>query len=126
MAGEGASALRNLGGHCLHALLYLFGEVESVSATLGRGLREWRFDDGSRFTPQTVDTAFATLRFRDGRPAQINIGGSVAGAHGSPIADYGNHGRLPMDAHAGAPAAGSPLLLHSKADPRPALGQGTT
>src|SRR3546814_20214770 len=67
MAGEGASALRNLGGHCLHALLYLFGEVESVSATLGRGLREWRFDDGSRFSPQTVATPFAPRRGSGGR-----------------------------------------------------------
>src|SRR3546814_1670805 len=33
MAGEGASALRNLGGHCLHAILYLFGEVRSEEHT---------------------------------------------------------------------------------------------
>src|SRR3546814_20757068 len=79
MAGEGASALRNLGGHCLHAILYLFGEVESVSATLGRGLREWRFDDGSRFTPPPVDHAFATLRVRARGTAQRNRGWSGAG-----------------------------------------------
>src|SRR3546814_20653443 len=94
MAGEGASALRNLGGHCLHALLYLFGEVESVSATLGRGLREWRFDDGSSFTPQTVDTAFATLRFRDSGPAQMNIGWSVAGGRGLALNYFVHHGQL--------------------------------
>src|SRR3546814_19765217 len=94
MAGEGASALRNLGGHCLPALLYLFGEVESVSATLRRGLREWRFDDGSRFTPQTVDTAFATLRIRDGGTAQMNIDWIVAGARSSAIEPYRTNGRL--------------------------------
>src|SRR3546814_13583839 len=47
MAGEGASARRNLGGHRLHAPPHLVGEVESESATPGRGLREWRFDEGS-------------------------------------------------------------------------------
>lgn len=123
MAGEGASALRNLGGHCLHALLYLFGDVESVSATFSRGLSEWRFDDGSAFTPETVDTAFATLRFRQGGTAQMNIGWSVAAARGFAIEAYGTNGRLRIEAPSGFPDAGNAILFHAPAGPRADLGK---
>lgn len=123
MAGEGASALRNLGGHCLHALIYLFGAVDSVSATLSRGVGEWRFDDGSRFAPETVDTAFTTLRFRQGGTAQMNIGWSVAGARGFAIEAYGTKGRLRIEAPSGFPDAGNATLFHAPAGARADLGK---
>lgn len=123
MTGEGASALRNLGGHCLHALIYLFGDVASVSATLERGLREWRFDDGSHFEPQTVDTAFLTLRFRHGGMAQMNIGWSVAGARGFALEAYGSKGRLRIEAPSGFPDAANATLFHAPAVARADLGR---
>src|SRR3546814_19133686 len=66
MAGEGGSGLRSLGGPLLLALLFLLGEVESVSETRGRGVGDGRVAAGSSFSPQTVDTAFAIMWFGDG------------------------------------------------------------
>lgn len=122
-AGEGASALRNLGGHCLHALLYLFGDVTSVSATLTQGLGDWRFDDGSRFSPETIDTAFVNLRFSEGGTGQMNICWSVAGARGFEIEAYGTRGRLRIEATSGFPDAGNARLFAAAAGARAELGR---
>lgn len=121
MPGEGASALRNLGGHCLHSLIYLFGGIESVSATLQRSLDEWRFDDSTAFEPQTIDTAFANLHFCGGGVGQLNICWSVAGARGFELEAYGANGRLRIEAPTGFPGAENSRLYYAPAASREGL-----
>jgi predicted dehydrogenase len=43
--GLGVSALRNLGSHALHMLMFLFGEIEELVAHDGQLLNEWCFPD---------------------------------------------------------------------------------
>jgi len=91
---NGASALRNLGSHALHALVHLFGEIDEVVADARQGLCEWRFDDGTVMHPEVDDTAFALLRLRCGGTVQLNAGWAVAGGSGFFLEAYGSRGRL--------------------------------
>jgi predicted dehydrogenase len=109
-ASSGASVLRNLGGHCLHGLIHLFGEIDDVAATLDTFVKEWRFPDGGHLDPQTADTAQLMLRFRNGGVAQINTSWVVADAPGFSIEAYGSKGRLRLESSAGFPDTGNTHL----------------
>ncbi|MET0379533.1 MAG: Gfo/Idh/MocA family oxidoreductase [Spongiibacteraceae bacterium] len=91
---NGASALRNLGSHALNVLVFLFGEVEKVSAQNALGLREWTFGDGSTLRPEVDDNAMLSLRFKSGGIAQVNPCWVAAGGSGFFLEAYGSHGRL--------------------------------
>jgi predicted dehydrogenase len=120
----GASALRNLGGHALHALVYLFGEVDSVSASLATHVKEWRWDDGSRYTPRTVDTAAVTVRFAGGGIGQLNTSWVVADARGFALEAFGSNGRLRLESQTGFPDATNTVLYGAPAMARGMSGQG--
>lgn len=110
-SNSGASALRNLGGHCLHGLISLFGEIEEVVATQDTFVKHWRFPDGSTLDPETTDTAQLMLRFRRGGVAQLNISWVVADARGFSIEAYGSKGRLRLQSSAGFPDTGNTKLF---------------
>lgn len=93
-AGQGVSALRNLGSHALHFLLHLFGEVAEVMAHDSRALAEWRFEDGSVVQPQTNDLAHVTLRFASGLVMQLQPSWSVVGATGWSFEAFGSAGHV--------------------------------
>lgn len=93
-AGQGVSALRNLGSHALHTLLFLFGAVEEVVACDEQLLHEWRFPDGSTLAPETNDFANALLRFRRGGLIALQVGWSVALTPGWRLEAFGSEGRV--------------------------------
>lgn len=100
---SGASVLRNLGGHCLHGLIFLFGEIQEVSACLDTFLKEWKFADGSMLVPKTADTAHVLMKFRRGGMGHLNVGWVVADAAGFSLEAYGSKGRLHLQATTGFP-----------------------
>lgn len=104
-ADSGASALRNLGGHCLHGLVALFGEIESVAGAMMNALDVWNFPDGSQLRPDTQDTAVFLARFRGGGIASLNIGWSVPHARGYGMEAWGSEGRLRIVSPGGFPDA---------------------
>jgi predicted dehydrogenase len=117
----GASALRNLGGHCLHLLVDLFGPVSTVSATLATNVREWRFDDGTHYMPRTIDTAFVTMAFERGGVGQLNTSWAVADARGFALEAFGSNGRLRLESSSGFPDAVNTTLFAA-----PAAARGMT
>jgi len=90
----GASALRNLGSHALHMMVFLYGPIVEAIGDTRRFLDEWRFDDGQIIRPDVADTATALLRFQNGAMGQLRVGWSVEGAEGWRIAAHGKRGSL--------------------------------
>jgi predicted dehydrogenase len=97
-SGLGVSALRNLGSHALHMLVYLFGDIEEVVAHDGQLLREWHFEDGSTIKPQTNDFASLLLRFRTGLVMQLQVSWSATVAPGWSLEAFGSKGRFAVTA----------------------------
>lgn len=110
-ASQGASALRNLGGHALHSIVTLFGPIAEVVGTGSLRLKSWPVGDGSFTTPEADDTAFLLLRMASGVDAQLNVSWSAANAHGYNLEAWGSEGRLALKAP-GFPQAFS-TTLHS-------------
>lgn len=104
-ASSGASVVRNIGGHCLHGVVALFGEAESVMARTRIALQQWRFPDGSTFAPQTCDTAGAVLRLRSGVIVSLNLSWCTPSARGFSLEAWGSEGRLQAEAPGGFPDA---------------------
>ncbi len=92
--GLGVSALRNLGSHALHMLIFLFGGIEELVAHDGQLLSEWRFPDGSTIKPQTNDFASLLLRFRSGLVLQLQVSWSATVPSGWLLEAYGSKGRF--------------------------------
>jgi predicted dehydrogenase len=92
--GMGVSAVRNLGSHALHTLLYLFGAIEAVVAYEGQLLDEWRYPDGAVIKPETNDFANALLRFASGMTMQLQVSWSATLGRGWMLEAFGSHGRL--------------------------------
>jgi len=90
----GASALRNLGSHALHMMVFLYGPIVEAIGDTRMFLDEWRFDDGQIIRPDVADTATALLRFQNGAMGQLRVGWSVEGAEGWRIAAHGKRGSL--------------------------------
>lgn len=93
-AGQGVSALRNLGSHALHMLVHLFGDIEELTAHDDQLLREWRFPDGSVIKPETNDFAMLVLRFKNGMRMQLQVSWSATLAAGWMLEVFGAKGRL--------------------------------
>ncbi len=92
--GQGVSALRNLGSHALHTLLYLFGDIEELVAHDGQLLDEWRFPDGGVIHPETNDFANLLLRFSSGMVMQMQVCWSAALTPGWTLEAFGSKGRF--------------------------------
>jgi predicted dehydrogenase len=97
-AGLGVSALRNLGSHALHMLIFLFGRLDELVAHDGQLLREWRFADGSAIQPETNDFASLLLRFHSGLVIQLQVSWSATVAQGWLLEAFGSKGRLAVNA----------------------------
>ncbi len=96
--GLGVSALRNLGSHALHMLVYLFGAIEELVAHDGRLLQEWRFPDGTVLTPETNDFAALQLRFASGMVLQLQVSWSATLGSGWTLDAFGSNGRFRLEA----------------------------
>jgi len=97
-AGLGVSAMRNLGSHALHMLLFLFGEVEELVARESRLLTEWRFPDGKLITPETNDFANMLIRFESGLTMQLQVSWSATLGSGWTLEAFGSRGRFIISA----------------------------
>jgi predicted dehydrogenase len=96
--GQGVSAVRNLGSHALHMLVYLFGEVDELVAHDGQLLKEWRFPDGSLIKPETNDFANVLLRFKSGMTLQFQVSWSATLGSGWTLEAFGSKGRFVVSA----------------------------
>lgn len=112
-AVNGASSLRNLGSHALHALVHLFGAVEEVTGMADLRLKTWPAADGSVLTPQTDDTAFALLRFRSGVMGHLYTGWVAVEGQGFELEVQGAEGRLVVSAPPMFPEAYTATLTHA-------------
>ncbi len=93
-AGLGVSAMRNLGSHALHMLIFLFGEIEELVAHDGQLLKEWRFPDGNVLKPETNDFANLLLRFKNGMVIQLQVSWSATLTPGWTLEAFGSKGRF--------------------------------
>jgi predicted dehydrogenase len=93
-AGQGVSALRNLGSHALHMLVHMFGEIEELVAVDDQLLSEWRFADGAIIKPETNDFAMLMLRFKSGMRMQMQVSWNATVAPGWTIEAFGSKGRF--------------------------------
>ena len=93
-SGLGVSAMRNLGSHALHLLVYLFGEVEQLVADDSQLLHEWRFPDGSVVHPETNDFANLILRHTSGMTMQLQVSWSATVGRGWHLEAFGSKGRI--------------------------------
>jgi predicted dehydrogenase len=111
-AGQGVSAVRNLGSHALHMLTWLFGEAEEVVAHDAQLLPEWRSaDGGTRITAETNDFATMIIRFRSGMVMQFQVSWNAPLGSGWYLDMFGSKGRM----IAQAPSFPTPLdtTLHA-------------
>lgn len=93
-SGLGVSAVRNLGSHALHMLVFLFGEIEELVAHDGQLLKEWRFPDGNVIKPETNDFANMLLRFKSGLVLQFQVSWSATLGSGWTLEAFGSKGRF--------------------------------
>ncbi len=97
-AGLGVSAVRNLGSHALHMLVYMFGEIDELVAHDGQLLKEWRFADGNAIKPETNDFASVLLRFKSGMTLQFQVSWSATLGSGWTLEAFGSKGRFVANA----------------------------
>lgn len=93
-AGQGVSAVRNLGSHALHMLVHLFGDVEEVVAHDARLLDEWRSPAGDAIKAETNDFATMMLRFASGLAIQFQVSWNAPLGPGWSLDVFGSAGRL--------------------------------
>jgi predicted dehydrogenase len=98
-ASFGASALRNLGSHLLHLMVYLAGPVSEVAGTPAQFLRRWDFvDTPGGLDVEVADTAVAALRFESGPIGMVTTAWAGAAAPGFHLEIAGDRGRLTLTA----------------------------
>jgi predicted dehydrogenase len=93
-SGLGVSVTRNNGSHMLHALRYLFGPIDSVSAQIKIQLKEWHLPDGEVQKVETDDTSHALLNFASGAMGMFSTSWTAADSPGFSIEAMGSTGRL--------------------------------
>ncbi len=110
-ASFGASALRNLGSHLLHLMVYLVGPVEAAAGTPAQFLRRWEFvDEPGGLEVEVADTAAAVLRFASGAIGALTASWAGAVAPGFLLDIAGEKGRLVLQAPM-MPSGESTVLL---------------
>ncbi|HLG67931.1 MAG TPA: Gfo/Idh/MocA family oxidoreductase [Acidimicrobiales bacterium] len=96
---HGASAVRNLGSHLVHLLVYLFGPVEDVAGVPLRFVDEWRFvDNGGVLASEVEDTGAAVLRLACGALATVSVSWAAAASPGFVLDAAGHTGRVVLRA----------------------------
>lgn len=115
---NGASAMRNLGGHMTNLLIHLFGPVERVVADSSLRLTGWPDGSGGTIRPGVPDTETMLLRFASGLPAEVRACWSMPDGPGFRLAVWGSKGRLEASAPV-FPAAHDTILTGSQ---HPGLG----
>lgn len=95
--GAGASALRNLGSHALHPMVWMLGPIEEVIGRNDQWLEDWRFADGEVLDVHSPDTANALLRFRSGVTAGFQTSWVAADGAGWFFEVHGSGGRLRVE-----------------------------
>lgn len=113
-AGQGVSALRNLGSHALHMLVRLFGPITELVAVDTRVLDEWRFASGEVLRPETNDFANALLRFDSGMVMQLQVSWSATVSRGFSVEAFGSEGRLAASAPSFPTAKDTTLLAGTR------------
>ncbi|MEV6900297.1 Gfo/Idh/MocA family oxidoreductase [Amycolatopsis sp. NPDC051372] len=93
-----ASALRNFGAHLLHTLVWLFGPVAELCATLSQNITELVFADGRRKPNGTKDHAALLMRMESGADASLDVSWGTPAAEGFGIEAIGTAGRLILTA----------------------------
>jgi predicted dehydrogenase len=106
-AGFGVSAVRNLGSHALHTLVFLFGEVADVVAHDGRLLSEWRAPTGETITSETNDFATMMLRFASGLVIQFQVSWNAPLGPGWSLNVFGEKGRIKLESSSFPTALGT-------------------
>jgi predicted dehydrogenase len=107
----GASALRNLGSHLLHLLVYLLGPVAEAAGTATRFVDRWDFvDTDGGLDVEVADTAVAALRFESGPIGALTAAWAGAAGPGFHLELAGNRGRLVLSAPM-MPSGESTVLL---------------
>jgi predicted dehydrogenase len=110
-ASFGASALRNLGSHLLHLLVYLLGPVEEAAGVAARFVPRWDFVDApGGLDVEVADTAVVALRFESGPIGALTAAWAGAAAPGFHLELAGNRGRLVFQSPM-MPAGESTVLL---------------
>ncbi|HYP63501.1 MAG TPA: Gfo/Idh/MocA family oxidoreductase [Acidocella sp.] len=97
-SGLGVSVTRNNGSHMLHALRYLFGPIDSVSANIKIQLKDWKLPDGEIQHVETDDTSHALLNFSSGAMGMFSTSWTAADSPGFFIEAFGSKGRLRLSA----------------------------
>jgi predicted dehydrogenase len=98
-ASFGASALRNLGSHLLHLMVYLAGPVAAVAGTPAQYLQRWDFVDApGGLEVEVADTAVAALRFESGAIGSLSVSWAGAAAPGFHLEMGGERGRIVLQA----------------------------
>jgi predicted dehydrogenase len=98
-ASYGASAVRNLGSHLLHLLVYLLGPVAEVAGTPAQYLPRWDFVDApGGLDVGVADTGVAALRFESGPIGMMSTAWAGAAAPGFHLELAGERGRLLIQA----------------------------
>ena len=100
---SGASVLRNFGAHLLHTLIWFFGDISSVTASLSIRQNPVVFSDGSTVTNGTVDTAFVLTQYRSGATGSLHASWCTPGGEGVLIDAIGSRGRLMLRADNNGP-----------------------
>ena len=95
-AGQGVSAMRNLGSQALHMMIFLFGEITEVVAHDGQLLDTWRAPDGTAIRAETNDFASMLLRFASGLVMQCQVSWSATIGAGWILEAFGAEGRILM------------------------------
>ena len=110
-ASFGASALRNLGSHLLHLMVYLLGPVADAAGTAACYVDRWDFVDApGGLDVGVADTAAAALRFESGPIGALTASWAGASAPGFHLEVGGNRGRLVLQAPM-MPSGESTVLL---------------
>jgi predicted dehydrogenase len=98
-ASYGASAVRNLGSHLLHLMVYLLGPVSEVAGMPARFLPRWDFVDApGGLDVGVADTGVAALRFESGPLGTMSTAWAGAAAPGFHLELAGERGRLVIQA----------------------------
>jgi predicted dehydrogenase len=110
-ASFGASALRNLGSHLLHLMVYLGGPVASAAGTPAQYMKRWVYVDApGGLDVEVADTSAAALRFESGAIGAMTASWAGAAGPGFHLELAGNLGRLVMQSPM-MPSGESTLLL---------------
>lgn len=113
---EGASVTRNQGSHMLHALLHLFGPIDSVIGQMDMYLKEWDLGGGDIVHPSVDDTMSGLLRFKSGAMGQMSTSWIATDSPGFVIEVIGRHGYLRLNSTR-YPHPAAAQLVGAKANP---------